>query len=144
MNLTNKELLIDGFFLPDNMSSKSVADKYRYLKTRYEKGDTFILFNNNKVFGPFPRGSCPWDISVYEKMAKYDPEVANALNWVNKNIVINISCIDYRTLYVLIRIATGMLNKCNIPKDLQIMLHDNVVRNLKSAHNDCIMSDLPF
>ena len=126
------------------MSSKSVADKYRYFKTKYEKGDKFILLNNNRVFGPLPRGSCPWDISVYEKMVIYDSEVANALNWVNKNIVINISCIDYKTLYVLIRIATGMLNKCNIPKDLQIMLHDNMVRNLKSAYNDCIISDLPF
>ena len=59
-------------------------------------------------------------------------------------IVINLSSIDYRTLHVLIRIATGMLNKCDIPKEYQIMFHDNMVKNLEDTYNEIVLSSLPF
>lgn len=136
--------LIDGFFLPKEYKNKTTAEKYNYLKRKYDLGSSYILLNNVRVFGPYPRSEVPWDISEAQKIATYDPEVTKVLNWVNANIVIKLGTIDYKTTEVLIRIATGMLNKCNIPKSLQIMFHDNMVENLRSEYTNVVTSDLPF
>lgn len=136
--------LIDSFFLPKEYKNKTTAEKYNYLKRKYDLGGSYILLNNVRVFGPYPRSEVPWDISEAQKIATYDPEVTKVLDWVNANIVIKLGTIDYKTMGVLIRIATGMLNKCNIPKSLQIMFHDNMVENLRSEHTSIVTSDLPF
>jgi hypothetical protein len=136
--------LINSFFLPQGFKNKTTAEKYDYLCRKYNAGHTYILLNNVNVFGPYLQPEVPWDISEAEKIAKYDPEVAKTLNWINANIVIKLSSIDDKTMGVLVRIATGMLNKCNIPKSLQIMFHDNMVKNLQAEHLEIVMSDLPF
>lgn len=135
--------LINSFYLPSDMKDATTAEKYEYFRRMYPTHNYVLLFET-AVFGPFPRPEVPWDISEAEKIAKYDPEVSKVLTWVNTKIIINLSIIDSKTLGVLIRIATGMLNKCNIPKCLQIMFHDNMVENLKTEHNEVIMSGLPF
>lgn len=136
--------LIDNIFIPQHMREKNIAEKYEYLRKLYLSGNTNILLNNVSVFAPFPRPEVPWDISEAQKIAIYDPEVTKVLTWIKTKIVINLSRIDYKTMGVLVRIATGMLNKCNIPKCVQIMFHDNMVKNLREEHDAVIMADLPF
>lgn len=136
--------LIDPFFVPKEHKSSSIADDYFWLRRMYNSGATYILLNNCRVFGPFPHPVLPWDISEEQKIATYHPEVTKVLTWINTKIVINLNVIDYKTLDVLIRIATGMLNKCNIPKETQILFHSNMVKNLKLEHEFIMTSDLPF
>lgn len=119
-------------------------EKYKWFKESYNEGNAYILLNNTKVFGPYPCPQKSWDISEAEKIAIYNQEVAQALAWIKTRIVINLSCIDYKTLHVLMRIATGMLNKCDIPKELAIMFHDNMVENLTREHTNVVLSELPF
>lgn len=136
--------LIDNFFIPKELEEATTMEKYVYLNNLYKSGKRHILLNNVRVFGPYPKPNVPWDISEVQKIATYNPEVTSVLNWINTNIVIQLSGITYKTKDVLVRIATGMLNKCDIPKEVQIMFHDNMVENLKVELEDIIQSDLPF
>lgn len=136
--------LIDNSHFPQKIRDASTMAKYEYVNSVYRIGNTHIIQNNTRVFGPYPEPTKPWDISEAEKVVVYNREVAKVLAWVMTRIVINLSKIDYRTLHVLIRIATGMLNNCNIPKELSIMFHDNMVENLTSEYNTCVSSELPF
>lgn len=136
--------LIDQMHFPQSLRDASTMAKYEYINTVYRFGSTHIIVNNTRVFSPYPEPTKPWDISEAEKVVIYNQEVAKVLAWVMTRIVINLSKIDYRTLHVLIRIATGMLNKCDIPKELAIMFHDNMVENLNSEYNVCYTSELPF
>lgn len=136
--------LIDNFFIPKELEEATTMEKYVYLNNLYKSGKRHILLNNVRVFGPYPKPNVPWDISEVQKIATYNPEVTFVLNWINTNIVIQLSGITYKTKDVLVRIATGMLNKCDIPKEVQIMFHDNMVENLKVELEDIIQSDLPF
>lgn len=136
--------LISGCHLPSFMEDCSTRQKYKYLQAVYDAGGRHILLNNVRVFGPFPKSSVPWDISVAQKIATYDPEVKKVIDWVNTKIVINLASMDIETVLVLIRIATGMLNKCNIPKCMQIMFHDNMTENLRAEHALIVTSELPF
>lgn len=144
--MTNRALLISDLVIPKHTrDSFCLADKYEYLKRFYllSPANSFIL-DNREVFAPFPEPNVPWDISDVEKIIVYNKDVAKVLKWIQTKIVINLGCIDYKTLDVLIRIATGMLNKCDIPKDIKIMLHENMVKNLRAEHNNIILSTLPF
>lgn len=136
--------LINDFFLPSIVKEGPLSSKYAYFKQLYDCGNKHILLNNVDVFGPYPSSELPWDISEAQKIATYNPEVTKVLNWIKTRIIINLGCIDYKTLDVLIRIATGMLNKCNIPQEIQIMFHDNMVENLREEHTRIVLSELPF
>lgn len=71
-------------------------------------------------------------------------DLRNLLNWVNKSIVLNIGIIDYRTIGVRLRIFTGMLNKIQIQKDINIKIHQNVISNVNREMSDIATEDLPF
>lgn len=137
-------MLIDTFFIPSSLNEASLSEKYTYLKQLYTRGNEYILLNNVDVFGPYPQPELSWDISEVQKIATYNPEVTKVLNWIKTKIIINLNSIDYKTLGVLIRIATGMLSKCNIPKEVQIMFHDNMVDNIMTEHTQVVLSELPF
>lgn len=140
MHSTNTRLINDEFAPKFN----STYEKYKYFKQEYEKGHTYILLNNVRIFGPFPKPAVPWDISEEEKIAIYNPEVTKVLTWIKTRIVINLASIDYKTVDVLIRIATGMLEKTHIPKETKILFHDNMVENLRQKQTEIILSSLPF
>ena len=112
------------FFIPVDMKNKSLRDKYEFIHD-FHIDHPEIPLDFTNVFGPFPAPCVPWDISEEEKVVIYNKDVRKVLKWITYNIVVNLSILNYKTLDVLIRIATGMLNKCDIPKDLQISLHRN-------------------
>lgn len=136
--------LINEFFLPKEIRDKPISDQYVYLKSLYSSGNNYFLLNNTNVFGPYPKPEVPWDISEVEKIVIYQKDVAKVNKWLLNEIFKQSALYNYKTLDVLIRIATGMLNKCNISKELQIMFHDNMVKNLTAEFGDISTSDLPF
>jgi len=142
MDLIFKQaLLFNDQILPQSLG---LRERYKVMQQMYDRGETYILLNNINVFAPFAKSDVPWDISEEQKIATYNPEVVKILNWVRTKIIKNLGSIDYRTLDVLIRIATGMLNKCNIPKETQIRFHDHMVHNLQAEYILMINEDLPF
>ena len=66
------------------------------------------------------------------------------LAWVHEKIVFNIEDMTYITLDVLIRILTGLLNKCNIEMNTKIELHDIIVSQLRNRKFYLVDKDLPF
>lgn len=142
--MNNHVQLINETHIPRQRKHDCLADKYEYLKQKYNEGHHYILQNNVNVFAPFPESDVPWDISEVNKIATYNPEVTKVLSWIKTRIIINLVCIDYKTLDVLIRIATGMLNKCDIPKDVKIMFHEHMIKNLREEHKNIMLSTLPF
>lgn len=141
MNLINSRKF--DFFIPADIKSLSLKEQYDYI-AQYHKSNPNISLDTTVIFGPFPEPFVPWDISEEEKIVIYNKDVHKVLTWVTNKILVNLSRLDYKTLDVLIRIATGMLNKCDIQKEVQISLHDNLVENLKTEHQKIVLSELPF
>ena len=117
--------------------ARLIADKYKDLFIT--KGRDFCHFER-EFFGPFrdEKSVCVENLLL----TKYD--LINLRHWIIDNIVIKFYSLDYKTLDVLIRIATGMLNKCDISKEDKIFLHNNLVWNLRAEHSKLILSELPF
>lgn len=136
MSSTNNNSIL---FHDEMFPNMPLNEKYIYLKTH-----KYALLNTVTVFGPFPKAKVSWDISEEQKIATYNQEVTKVLTWIKMKIILNLDALDYKTLHVLIRIATGMLNKCQIPKETQIMFHDNMVDNLQIEQTNIILSQLPF
>lgn len=82
---------------------------------------------------------------------KYYNELEELIVWINKNISSRIDLNNDATDSVLLRIACGMLNKINIPKDNKIKLHLALLREWRTAKlewkNFCLqkqIKELPF
>ena len=110
----------------------------------YLNGHKYVIQNNISVFAPFPGKHKVGDITDLEKLVIYNPELSNLNKWIMSRIVINLGRLDYRTRGVLVRIATGMLNKIDIPKRYAVILHTNMCDNIESESTNCVLSELPF
>ena len=71
-------------------------------------------------------------------------DIVNLLGWIHENIVMKIEDLTYITLNVLIRISTGLLDKCDVDKDTKIELHYIIVSQLRNRKSYLINKDLPF
>lgn len=114
----------------------------------YSEGKTWVIQNNDKVFGPYPKNeSAPWDISEAQQYADSDA-LKDLLHWVNTKIVLKLGKYDYgasvKTYDVLLRIATGMLNKIDIPKEYKLMFQRNMTHNVHSELGRIMGESLPF
>ena len=74
----------------------------------------------------------------------WQQDVHRVITWANKNIIIKIGSISYREIEVLIRIFTGMLNKCKGDKEILLELHSNFVKNVEREQKLIVFEDLPF
>lgn len=72
------------------------------------------------------------------------PDVEAVFIWIYENIILKLNGLTYITLDVLIRISTGMLNKCCIEKDLKIQIHDQIVRKIREDFCAEMLKELPF
>lgn len=140
-------LLFDCF-----TDEKSLTKKYNACKKLYDNGCDFVCQYNRSIFGPYPKNEkCPWNISYEESLTLSNRQVYNLILWIEKNIIINLGTMldnnygfDYRTTNVRLRIATGMLNKIDIPKEIKIMYHDNMVNNIHHEIQLIADEELPF
>jgi len=136
-------MLIFDCFLPKQ--ELPVYKQYSFLKRRYDRGDTFIILNNTRVFEPFPEPEVSYDISELQKKVIYDKDLSALNRWIMTRIVINLGHLDYKTRGVLTRIATGMLNKIPvISKDEKNLLWTNMIHNIQKESDAVLYSQLPF
>ena len=140
MDLTNKPTLFNDIF-PAGMR---LQDKYRLAEKRWKDGDKWILLNNISTFAPFNQPDVPWDISDEEKIAIYNQEVSSVLSWLKAEILDKSAMFNYKTLDVLIRIASSKLYKCNVEHNTIAKFCDNMTRNLLHDYIYIINEDLPF
>lgn len=80
-----------------------------------------------------------------------NPLLRNWINWVNKNIILQLWCDEEQTTLVKLRIATGMLNKINederticISPIEKIQIHSNLTNNVLKEIKNIQLDDLPF
>lgn len=88
------------------------------------------------------------DTSVFGTKRYYaGRDVQKFIHWVNQKIVLRIGQYEYesiKTYDVLLRIATGMLNKLDLSKEEKIEMHDNMVKNVHRELNNVMFQSLPF
>lgn len=109
----------------------SIAEQYNWLLHVYSQ-DQFML-DDTSVFGVELR--C---------MSK---DVRKFVHWVNLKIVLKLGRYEYessKTYNVLLRIATGMLNKLDLPDNIKLIMHNNMTRNIHKELDNIIMETLPF
>ena len=109
----------------------SIAEQYNWLLRVYSQ-DQFML-DDTSVFGVELR--C---------MSK---DVRKFVHWVNLKIVLKLGRYEYessKTYNVLLRIATGMLNKLDLPSNVKLIMHNNMTRNIHKELDNIIMETLPF
>lgn len=109
----------------------SIAEQYNWLLRVYSQ-DQFML-DDTSVFGVELR--C---------MSK---DVRKFVHWVNLKIVLKLGRYEYessKTYNVLLRIATGMLNKLDLPDNIKLIMHDNMTRNIHKELDSIVMEALPF
>lgn len=92
-----------------------------------------------------------WKVGVTMPECRFDrewlishPDVEAVFIWTYENIILKLNSLTYITLDVLIRISTGMLNKCCIEKDLKIQFHDQIVRKIREDFCAEMLKELPF
>lgn len=109
----------------------SIAEQYNWLLRVYSQ-DQFML-DDTSVFGVELR--C---------MSK---DVRKFVHWVNLKIVLKLGRYEYessKTYNVLLRIATGMLNKLDLPDNIKLIMHNNMTRNIHKELDSIVMETLPF
>ena len=109
----------------------SIAEQYNWLLRVYSQ-DQFML-DDTSVFGVELR--C---------MSK---DVRKFVHWVNLKIVLKLGRYEYessKTYNVLLRIATGMLNKLDLPSNIKLIMHNNMTRNIHKELDNIVMETLPF
>lgn len=78
----------------------------------------------------------------------YSTKLRKVLTWINKNILLELNNDDWVTTSVKLRIATSQINKLEktkvIDKNLNILLHDNLIVNIMEVQNSLLDELLPF
>lgn len=122
-----------------NMKPIEVYDKLRSI---YNQGAEYLL-DNVEMFAQHDETE---DDVIYEICI--NPDLRQIVEWVNKKLVLQLGIIDYRTIGVRLRIATGMINKLVHEKRLSektgMLIHFSLVSNLNREISAINTQDLPF
>jgi hypothetical protein len=122
-----------------NMKPTEVYDK---LRSTYNQGAEYLL-DNVEMFAQHDEAE---DDVIYEICI--NPDLRRIVKWVNKKLVLQLGIIDYRTIGVRLRIATGMINKLVHEKKLSektgMLIHFSLVSNLNREISAINTQDLPF
>lgn len=111
------------------------SERYKWLKEHIE-ADQFCI-NYPNFLGQIPR--------QLETTLLINPECRKWVVWVNKNIILNLTNPDYRIVNVLLRIATGMLNKLNaISRTEKIEIHQLLTSSVQKELIIIRTETLPF
>lgn len=112
---------------------------YSQLRIAYNQGVTGVL-DTIRMFVPYSEqdeGEIQYEVWKNSDFHKW-------INWVNKKITLQLDIEDFRTIDVRLRIATGMLNKLDLPKKLSIKVHRQLVTNVRRELSLINTEDLPF
>ena len=115
---------------------------YDKLRSIYNQGAEYLL-DNVEMFAQHDETE---DDVIYEICI--NPDLRQIVEWVNKKLVLQLGIIDYRTIGVRLRIATGMINKLVHEKRLSektgMLIHFSLVSNLNREISAINTQDLPF
>lgn len=108
-------------------------EQYKWLK-RVKSSDHYML-DCQLVIAPLRFG-------VLQK------DLRSTLNWINEHVVLNLPTFLYypgpKTLGVLLRIATGMINNLDLSEETKREVHMNVIHNVERECRILELESLPF
>lgn len=132
-------LIFNSYYLKDAIT---LAEKYNLAYNIYADGNKWIIQNLIKAFEPIEKDTY-FELNKLHHKCIYNKEVRNFIHWVNEKIVLRLGHLNLTTINVLLRIATGMLNKIDILTPIEkIILHLNMTRNIKEEY--FLIQELPF
>lgn len=115
------------------VENEPLARKYDYLREVIH-ADRFSLLDQS-VISPMKFNLMPSDVQ-------------KLITWINTKIVLNLpGFLNYpgnKTFEVLLRIATGMINKLDIPEIMKQQMHTNMIKNLRTELYVVDADLLPF
>lgn len=115
-------------------NTKRLQDHYDFARIVWTQYRFEYVEWNSLAISPFSKLKC-----------LTNGELRNWLQWVNRNIVLNMGLDSHDTIMVKLRIATCMLNKLEtIDKVEKIQIHSNLTRNVNYELSIIETEDLPF
>lgn len=115
------------------VEEEATAKKYNWLNCNKD-WDQYLL-DCQLVFAPV-------------KFGLLQKDLRSTLNWINKNIVLQLPQYIYypntKTLNVVLRIATGMINKLDLPDEIKQEMHMNMINNIEREIRFLDLENLPF
>lgn len=111
------------------------SERYEWLRNNWHS-DRFCI-NYAAFLGQIPQ--------QIENKFSINSECITWTNWVNTKIVLNLGIADYKTINVLLRIATGMLDKIScLTKSEKIEIHRLLTSNIQDELGIIWTESLPF
>lgn len=124
-------MLFDGPFIR-YLNQDTLRERYNMLR-KIEWAYRYDIYNSSACISPFSRQRC-----LNTALRKW-------LNWVNRNIILNLGLDSEFTTLVKLRIATSMLNKVDDLTDIEnVQIFTNLKDNLHRELNEIVLSELPF
>lgn len=118
------------------------SEVYNQLRIAYNQGVTGIE-RTIRLFVPNPEED--------EELAEYimsNNELMKVVRWANRNILLHLDKLEYKTLGVQIRIIGSMLFKMKeagrLREDVYFAIHPILTGNVLKAHYQVSTEDLPF
>lgn len=115
------------------VEGETLVEQYKFLRNNYTQ-DHYML-DDQSVIAPIQ----------FDLMQS---DVRKTINWINSRITINMDTFlcypGNKTLDVLLRIATGMINKLDISDNLQNIMWQSMIDNVHKELALVDASTLPF
>ena len=128
----------DKGLLPEVDQSKP-SEIYAQLRIAYNQGSVGVA-NTTRMIAPFTDSE---DDDVIHELWR-NKEFQQWLQWVNKNLTLQIGNASYQTLGVRLRIAVNMLDKLDLPWKVGMKVHYYLCQNTWNEHRLIVNEELPF
>lgn len=126
-------MLIPSYIEKQLYKPGALSDVYKFVHKTMNQ-NRYSIAECQACIEPFPR-----------EQSLVNKDIRRWLKWVNYNIVIQLGEVDFTTLGVKLRIATGMLNRIESLTDLEkIQIHSNLTRNVNEEFYRIFDENLPF
>ena len=116
------------------------SEIYAALRIAYNQGSVGVAYTT-RMIAPISDDEDNYD-AIYEVWR--NKELREWLRWVNENITLQIGIANYKTLGVLLRIATSKLDKMDLPFRIGATIHYYLCNNVWNEHRLITNQDLPF
>lgn len=125
-------MLFDGPFIR-YLDQDTLREKYNMVR-KIAWAFRYDIYNSSICISPFSRQRCMLNRPLGEW-----------LNWVNRNIILNLGLDSEFTTRVKLRIAASMLNKVDNLSDIEnVQIFTNLKDNINKELSDIVLSELPF
>lgn len=124
-------MLFDGPFMR-YLGQDTLREQYNTLR-KIAWAYRYYIYDSSVCISPFSRQRC------------LNKPLREWLNWVNRNIILNLGLDSESTTRVKLRIATSMLNKVDDLSDIEnVQIFTNLKDNINKELDDIVLNELPF